>query len=269
MEGSVVKKQINRVRNARKALRALKLFAQGYRFGRRFPDLAQIPVNEPEVKPNPLEVYFDGHLEGPGIWKWRHYFSIYHRHLAKFRGEDVHVVEIGVFSGGSLGMWREYFGEASHIYGVDIDPACKAYESNGVEIFIGDQADPAFWREFLRRVPRIDVVIDDGGHLAHQQIVTLEALLPAMAPRGVYVCEDLHGPLNGFQGYVAGLAQHLNRGDLSRFQQTVKSVHSYPFLTVIERHAAGGITFDDPRRGTEWLPQIQGWEFDPALPRKT
>jgi hypothetical protein len=28
--------------------------------------------------------------------------------LQGFRDRDVHLVEIGVFSGGSLGMWRHY-----------------------------------------------------------------------------------------------------------------------------------------------------------------
>src|SRR5690349_627605 len=33
---------------------------------------------------NPLEEYFDSVTEGRGIWKWTHYFDIYHRHFQKF-----------------------------------------------------------------------------------------------------------------------------------------------------------------------------------------
>src|SRR5450432_1099775 len=69
---------------------------------------------------NPLQSYFDGITEGPGVWKWRHYFEIYHRHLHKFVGRDVTVVEVGVYSGGSLPMWRNYFGNGCRIHGVDI-----------------------------------------------------------------------------------------------------------------------------------------------------
>src|SRR5262245_33435219 len=74
---------------------------------------------------NPLREFFDGRKEGPGIWKWNHYFNIYDRHFRRFRGQEVHVLEIGVYSGGSLEMWREYFGASAIIYGVDIQSACR------------------------------------------------------------------------------------------------------------------------------------------------
>lgn len=51
---------------------------------------------------NAIEQCFDAH--DPGIWKWRHYFDVDDRHLAKFVGRHVHVAEVGVFDGGSLAM---------------------------------------------------------------------------------------------------------------------------------------------------------------------
>src|SRR5262245_23245078 len=63
---------------------------------------------------NPLKAYFDSHTEGNGIWKFIHYFDIYTRHLAKFVGTDVRIMEVGVYSGGSLAMWRDYFGSNCH-----------------------------------------------------------------------------------------------------------------------------------------------------------
>src|SRR5580704_8369217 len=44
------------------------------------------PNNSAALPPNPLLQYFDSHQSGKGIWKWRHYFEIYHRHFAKFVG---------------------------------------------------------------------------------------------------------------------------------------------------------------------------------------
>src|SRR3954451_14611077 len=117
------------VRPARRPLRGdlndRLLMGQGQLFGRDLPDLKG---GDPPP-PGDLERYFDAQVEGPGIWKWRHYFPIYERHLSRFRGQAVHLVEIGVFSGGSLPMWREYLGPRSRITGIDIDPACKAHES--------------------------------------------------------------------------------------------------------------------------------------------
>lgn len=65
------------------------------------------------VRSGDLFRYFVQNKSGPGIWKWRHYSLIYERHFAKTRGTEVHLLEIGVYSGDSLAMWR-IFGAALH-----------------------------------------------------------------------------------------------------------------------------------------------------------
>jgi hypothetical protein len=228
-------------------------FQQGYRYGRTF--LSQNCPSGPPVKTD-LEAYFDSHVSGLGIWKWRHYFQIYDRHLSKFRGADVHLLEVGVYSGGSLGMWRSYLGENAHVYGVDIEPACRAYEDEGIKVLIGDQADREFWQHFKQEVPRLDVVIDDGGHQAFQQIATLESLLPHLQPGGVYICEDIASFSNRFLSYLDGFARNLYLGDgtwtANELQRLVDSVHSYPYVSVIERRAAVLGHFESVKHGTEW-----------------
>ncbi len=213
--------------------------------------------------PNPLQVYFDAHRLGPGIWKWDHYFDIYHRHFAKFVGREAHVLEVGVFSGGTLGMWREYFGPKIHVYGVDINPECKKFEDENTRIFIGDQSDRAFWASIRRQVPDLDILIDDGGHIYEQQIITLEEVLPHLRAGGVYVCEDVHSMWNPFSAYIEGLVLHLNaysatsRTDVCQatpFQNAVQSIHTYPFVTVIERSENTCTEFTSVRHGSEWLP---------------
>jgi hypothetical protein len=140
---------------------------------------------------NPLEEYF---FDNPGrlIDKWHHYFEIYHRHFERFRGRSPVVVEIGVFHGGSLQMWRDYFGKGAHIVGVDVNPECRMLAGESMTVLIGDQADRRFLAELRERFPRIDIVIDDGGHTMDQQITTFEELYPHVQPDGVYLCEDLH-----------------------------------------------------------------------------
>lgn len=228
---------------------------QGFRYGRKLEparDARPFPATD---EPNPLLEYFDAHTEGPGIWKLRHYFEIYRRHFAKFVGQEVHVVEIGVYSGGSLNMWKQYFGERSHIYGVDIEETCKAYEEDRVSIHIGDQADPEFWRRFREQVPDVDIVIDDGGHLVHQQIASLEAMLPHLRPGGVYMCEDVGGIHNRFLAYVSGLTRNLASGfEATGFNQVVHSIHHYPFAVVIERQPDRIEGFPEARHGTQWEP---------------
>jgi hypothetical protein len=243
----------------RSELRDRLLIRQGHAFGRQLPDLES---GDP-TPPGELEQYFDAHTEGPGIFKWRHYFPIYERHLGRFRGEAAHLVEIGVFSGGSLSMWREYLGPRSRVTGIDIQPACKAYEDNGISVVIGDQGDPVFWDRFLTKAGPIDAVVDDGSHNPADQLVTLKALLPRLRPGGVFICEDTINA--GFCRFVDGLSRNLDvvaasrprpdggiQIDTTPFQRSIASVHRYPCVTVIERTQAPVARFEAPRHGTEW-----------------
>jgi hypothetical protein len=215
---------------------------------------------------NPLLAYFNSVKQGPGIWKWLHYFEIYHRHLAKFVGRDVNIVEVGVYSGGSLGMWRSYFGPNCHIHGVDIEDSCKVYENDYTRIHIGDQADRGFWRRFRQNVPIVDILIDDGGHLPEQQIATLEEMLPHLRPGGVFICEDVHETHNKFAAYAHGLGHGLNacedRGALqtkpNRIQTAINSIHLYPYVVVIEKAGVPVNMFSCPKHGTEWQPFVPG-----------
>ena len=140
---------------------------------------------------NPLAEYFFGN-RGRLINKWHHYFEIYHRHFAQFCGRSPVVVEVGVSHGGSLQMWRHYFGPGAQVFGIDVNPRCKEFEDESITILIGDQADRSFLAGVRERVPRIDILIDDGGHRMFQQIATFEELYPHIQPHGVYLCEDIH-----------------------------------------------------------------------------
>ncbi len=215
-----------------------------------------------------LRAHFDAHREGPGIWKWLHYFDIYERHLKRFVGREVRILEVGVYSGGSLDMWHAYFGPHCHVYGVDIEPACVAYAKERTHVLIGDQADRSFWRRVREEVPRFDIVIDDGGHEPEQQIVTLEELVPHMNPGGVYLCEDIVGHNNEFATYALALTKALNEAStLQRaesgleasiaptpFQAEVHSIHFYPLVCVIEKNRAAVERFSAPKHGTSWQP---------------
>ena len=213
---------------------------------------------------NPLKSYFDLNKKGKGILKWVHYFDIYHRYFNKFVGKEVHILEIGVYGGGSLKMWKDYFGSKCHVYGVDIREECKVYENEYTTIFVGNQADRKFWERFKEKVPVIDILIDDGGHQPEQQIVTLEEMLPHISPGGVYLCEDIHKVHNDFISYLHGLVKNLNNmvqmSELSarptQFQSWIRSIHFYPYVAVIEKAESPEEKFVALKQGTEWQPFI-------------
>jgi cephalosporin hydroxylase len=126
------------------------------------------------------------------IHKWIHYFDIYDRHFSPYRGRKVNIVEFGVSQGGSLQMWRDYFGRRATITGVDVDPRCAKLTDKGVNVVIGDQEDRKFLNDLADRVGEIDIVIDDGGHTMGQQIATFEELWPRVRDGGIFLVEDLH-----------------------------------------------------------------------------
>ena len=66
--------------------------------------------------------------------KHKNYFPIYEELLSSYVGKKITFVEIGVLSGGSLFMWKNYFGENARIIGVELNPVAKKWEKHGFEI---------------------------------------------------------------------------------------------------------------------------------------
>ncbi len=139
--------------------------------------------------------FFNDYLQrsGPKVMtKWAHYFEAYERELTRFRGKPIRFLEIGVFRGGSVPMWKAFFGPAAQLTFIDIDPDCKAHEIAGTRVEIGSQADPEFLARIAETYGPFDVVLDDGSHICKHQIATFECLWPHMADRGIYMVEDCH-----------------------------------------------------------------------------
>jgi len=120
------------------------------------------------------------------------YFEVYDELFSRYINKNITFVEIGVLGGGSLFMWREYFGPKARIIGVDLNPKALKWEEHGFEIFIGSQSDKNFWGKFINDIGPIDVVLDDGGHTYYQQIITTEMLLSNIKDNGMLVVEDTH-----------------------------------------------------------------------------
>jgi hypothetical protein len=120
------------------------------------------------------------------------YFATYDALFGKFRGKKVTFAEIGVLGGGSLFMWRDFFGPEARIIGIDLNPSAKKWEKDGFEIFIGDQSDPDFWKTLQSSVGSVDVLLDDGGHTYLQQISTVQNGLDLIKDGGLLVVEDTH-----------------------------------------------------------------------------
>jgi hypothetical protein len=202
---------------------------------------------------NPLWKYFC-HNQGRLIDKWHHYFDIYHNHFRRFRGQPVSILEIGVYHGGSLQMWKSYFGSNAKIYGVDIDPRCKDLEEDQIKIFIGNQSNRDFLKKLREEIGHIDIVIDDGGHRMIEQRITFEELFPFIGEDGIYLVEDLHTSYwrqfgggykkkGSFIEYAKGFIDSINAWHSRDFRlapnvltKSATGLHFYDSVLVIEKY---------------------------------
>jgi len=147
--------------------------------------------------PGDIENWFFNHKVGRVVWKWHHYFDIYEEIFRRFRWEDhpVSFVEIGTRDGGSLEMWKSYFGPSSRIIGIDINPKAEVFHNieRNITMHIGSQNDRDFLKKVVSKVGAgtVQIVLDDASHDPVHQLTSFEELLPILAPYSVYVVEDV------------------------------------------------------------------------------
>lgn len=206
---------------------------------------------------NRLEDFFFHEKHNP-IRKWWHYFEVYHQFFMKFVGSNVTMLEIGVYKGGSLQMWKDYFGDKAVIVGIDIDESCQQYTQDQIRVHIGSQNDVEFLKIICERYGPFDIVLDDGSHFMEDQIKTFETLFPMMAEGGVYICEDTHTSYwSLFQGalqdettfieYSKRLVDDLNGQHVkkeyekyqTKFWGILKALHFYDSMIVAEKKKTG------------------------------
>lgn len=189
---------------------------------------------------------------GRQIHKWTHYFPVYERHFAPFVNRATTFIEIGVFKGGSLQLWKRYLGPFARIVGIDINPMCKLVEEDQIAVRIGDQSDLKFLQQIIDEFGVPDVILDDGSHKMSHIAASFGFLYPRMSKNGVYMVEDLHTAY--WDEYEGGLkregsfieqtktmidelnADH-SRGavPISEFSKTTMSMHFYDGVVVFER----------------------------------
>ncbi len=141
--------------------------------------------------PGPIEEAFFSN-EGRVAHKWVHYLPVYDRYLGPYRDANPAMLEIGVSFGGSLDMWRRFFGPNAILFGIDVNPACAERVVAPNQVRIGSQDNPHFLNEVVNEMGRLDIVLDDGSHVGRHQEISFRTLFPKLAAGGIYMIEDLH-----------------------------------------------------------------------------
>src|SRR5262249_51824114 len=112
------------------------------------------------------------------------------------------ILELGMFDGGSLALWYEYF-RPEKIVGVDL---CQRADSEYFQRYATERSRAGriktYWqtdqgdRNRLREIVAcefkglIDLVIDDASHRYEQTKTSFETLFPLLRPGGLYIIED-------------------------------------------------------------------------------
>lgn len=227
---------------------------------------------------NPLRLYFEANKNGRLIHKWKHYFDVYHENFSDFIGEPITLVEFGVSHGGSLDMWRSYFGKKARIIGVDINAECLKLAKKDTEIFLANQDDTKSLKELADKIGPIDILIDDGGHTTRQQNNTFNVFYPIVKTPGVYLVEDLHtnywkefgGSLRGSGTFIEQskqLVDQLNAWhsrdpeslQVDEFTRTTSSIHFYD--SIISFTKSEVIPPSHMQIGKQTLKNLEHWSY--------
>ena len=125
-----------------------------------------------------------------GSDKELNYSNFYENSLRNIRQSTFNLLEIGVKNNSSLKAWKEFF-PLANIYGIDINPKCKEYEEERINILICDQVDKNKILETYKNIT-FQVIIDDGSHLAQDLVETFNFLfIDKLEKGGFYFIEDL------------------------------------------------------------------------------
>lgn len=119
------------------------------------------------------------------------YVPIYDRLLAPLRLRRCAILELGIWHGDSLEMWRDGLPRAT-IVGVDLQPVPLDL-GDRVHVVQGDQTDP----ELMRRIrdthapDGFDLIVDDASHVGITSARSLQILFEEhLKPGGIYIIED-------------------------------------------------------------------------------
>jgi len=129
---------------------------------------------------------------------WHFLLEIYPSYLQAIRKELKSILEVGVYKGGSILALHDYCPNAK-IVGVDRDlsyvPESRfKYEMEDFErikLIEADQEDSSAMRKVGEEHGKFEVIIDDAGHRALEQIKCFEVLWPYVVAGGLYFIEDV------------------------------------------------------------------------------
>jgi len=120
------------------------------------------------------------------------YLRTYDRVFEELIDRPVKLLELGVRSGGSLRLWRDYFPNGT-IAGLDVEPLASEPDGDRIRIYQGRQEDTSVLSKIAVEVAPdgFDIVIDDASHIAGPTRAGFWHLFDNhLKPGGLFAIED-------------------------------------------------------------------------------
>jgi 23S rRNA U2552 (ribose-2'-O)-methylase RlmE/FtsJ len=131
---------------------------------------------------------FDGYDTDKGN---PHTYETPYQNLFEHRRKSVTaVLELGIYRGGSLRAWRDYFPNAE-IVGVDIDHGTMMSGEERIRTICGDVSQAETLSTARNVVEEYDLIVDDASHRQSHQYFALHHLWQSVKVGGIYIIEDL------------------------------------------------------------------------------
>jgi len=121
-----------------------------------------------------------------------HYLEKYDQILEPWLDKEITLLELGIYNGGSLMLWRDYF-PLGTIAGVDINLPRGFEPTDRIHLYQGNQSDHAFLSRVANEIAPegFDIVIDDASHIGELTKSAFWHLFDNhLKPHGLYVIED-------------------------------------------------------------------------------
>lgn len=137
------------------------------------------------------------------------YLHLYEGLCEPIRNRATRVLEIGIFGGDSLLMWRDYFRNAE-VFGIDTSeaPPRLASEPRIHTIRGNAYTDPVL--STVREFAPFDLIVDDGPHDHDSQVAAAAYYSELVAPGGLLLIEDIPF-MEWVPAITAAVPEHLQR----------------------------------------------------------
>lgn len=124
------------------------------------------------------------------------YLELYESLLFHKKETAKHVLEVGIYQGGSIKLWHDYFVNAT-VYGLDIMHFNNVYSKikNNDRIVLHTSTDAyneeTFRNNFLNKNIKCDFMLDDGPHTLESMIKFIKLYSQIMTDDGILIIEDV------------------------------------------------------------------------------